>query len=372
MNVDARGREAAERLRAATSVDVEESLARLRRMRRQGDLVRVVAACAVVAAVALGSLVALERESSVPPADSPALGNGPIVAAGERQFGATPTLPRKSPYPLWQGVDPLSGSFLYASDSSVAIVDETGAAAEFLCPSQPCGLSPYPGRAAFGPGDGELTFTGPSRFGQPPRTLVIVGYDGDVREEVDLAGTALPDRSFRQITWSPDGRLLAVSMESPLGSRTGEVWVVPRDGGEARLLHREKAPQELVDGKYINTPVIADLAWSPDGSRLGMLTVPWYQGDPTLPADPSRPRPQLLEVDAEGRSVRTLHTFDHSQSGVVPSNFVRVWAFAWSPDGRRIAVTTENGVAEISATDGALLATHRSYGLQGPLAWLPR
>lgn len=378
MNVETRGRTAAEGLRSATPVDVEAGLSRLRRTRRRRDIGRVVAAGAVVAAVAGGSFAAMDRDEKVLPADDPALRNGQIINAGEREFGAVPTLPTESPYPLWQGADPASGSFMYAVErlpalaDVVAIVDESGTVAQVACPTQPCAFSPYPGQVAFGPGAEELTFTSSSSPAEPPRSLMIVGFDGDIREEIHLPEDALPDDSFQLMAWSPDGRELAVALEYDFEARTGEVWAISRTGGEARLIHREQAPEELVDGSHVNTPLIVDLAWSPDGTRLGILVANEFQGEEGAPAEPARPHPRLIAIPAEGGDPQTLHTFEfRNPHSTVPGNYVRNWAFAWSPDGQRIAVTHEGGIAELAADDGSVLAEHPAFDLYGPLVWLP-
>lgn len=370
MNVETRGRAAAEGLRSATGVDVEAGLSRLRRTRRRRDTGRVVAACAVVAAVAAGTFATIDRQgTALPPAKDPEVVNGPIINAGERLFGAVPTLPSEGPYPLWQAADPTSGAFLYASEGApMVIVDETGVVADIGCGRVPCDLGPYPGNAAFGPGEDELTFTLTSESAESAQTLRIIGYDGDVREDIDLSQAGMPEGSGPDlIAWSSDGRQLAMAMDE-----TPEVWIIADDGSEARLVHREDAPQQLVDGRYVNEPVVVDLAWSPDGSRLGILVANGSQGEEGDPGDPSHPLPRLIAVPAQGGGAQTLHTFDfRDPHSTVPANYVRNWAFAWSPDGTRIAVTHEGGIAEISATDGAVLAEHKGFNDYGPLAWLP-
>lgn len=374
MNVETRGRAAAAALRAATSVDVEAALSRLRRTRRRRDVGRVVAACAVVAGLSGGVYLAVDRdENDVRPAEHPDPGNGPIVNAGGREFGGTPDLPSEPTYPLWQAVDAASGTFLYALEgtSRVAIVDESGPVEEVDCPF-PCELGPYPGKVVFGPGDDELTFTVPSQFEEPPAAVAVVGYDGETRERLDISDPALPGRSFKLISWSPDGRQLAVAMESPFRASTAEVWIIPRDGSEARLAHREEAPQQLVGGRWVNTPVIVDLAWSPDGRRIGILVANELQGTEGGPGDAAHPLPRLVAVPADGGKARTLHTFDFRNThSTVAGNYIRVWAFAWSPDGKRIAVTHEGGIAEISVTDGTVLTEHPGVDDYGPLVWLP-
>jgi hypothetical protein len=71
-----------------------------------------------------------------------------------------------------------------------------------------------------------------------------------------------------------------------------------------------------------------------------------------------------------------LHTYDDlteaQSSFLLPGRIYGLtFAFAWSPDGSRIAVTSGPGVTEISAADGHVLARHRGDDVLGPLAWLP-
>ncbi len=69
-----------------------------------------------------------------------------------------------------------------------------------------------------------------------------------------------------------------------------------------------------------------------------------------------------------------LHAYEDcnclGQRQIVPLNYVFDYAFAWSPDGTRIAVKASDGVEEISAEDGDVLVLHPSGEIQGPMAWL--
>lgn len=71
MNIETRGRAAAEGLESATTVDVEAGLSRLRRSRRRRDTGRVVVACVVTATI-IGGFMGLDRDESVAPAPQPA------------------------------------------------------------------------------------------------------------------------------------------------------------------------------------------------------------------------------------------------------------------------------------------------------------
>lgn len=362
-----------------------------RQRRRTHAVVVSAAAAVVVGIVVLGtSLVGGPGDTTPSPAPEPSStdsANGPIVKAGGAPRRWThPTMESESPgsgpltYSRWEAVDPASGSILYGEVASnrMGVVDESGPVAEVECPITP---EPGSGRApgcelggqgdvAFGPGDDELTFV-PAQLNEPARSLTIVGYDGEVRETLDLPD-AVPDTALEMIAWSPDGGRLAVAMETPDGG-PGEVWIVPRDGSGARLAHREEAP--LIDGD-VHAPVVVDLAWSPDSSRLGVLVAPsrdlWTLLSEGI--DPSLPRPRLIVVPAADGKAQTLHTFDYgsnAREAFAVGDYVFAFAFAWSPDGQRVALTHQGGIAEISATDGTVLVEHPGVGDSGPLAWLP-
>ena len=357
--------------------------------RRRAHAVLVAAAAAVaVAIVAVGtSLVSGIGDTSPSPAPEPSTKdpvNGPVVKAGPAPRRWThPIMENEAPgsgpllYSSWQSVDPDSGSFLYGlKGGGVGILDESGPVAKVDCPITPepgTGRGAGCGDVAFGPDDDELTFI-PAQLDESARSLTIVGYDGEVRETVALPD-AVPDNELELTTWSPDGRQLAVAMDTPDGG-SAAVWIIPRDGDgdEARLAHREEA--QVVDGN-VHTPVMVDLAWSPDGGRLGILIAhsgaDWIEtGEPVKPSDP---RPRLIIVPAQGGQAQTLHTFhigSDDREAMMTGNYDNNWAFAWAPDGKHIAVTHEGGIAEISAIDGTMLVEHPGVGDSGPLAWLAK
>jgi Tol biopolymer transport system component len=106
-------------------------------------------------------------------------------------------------------------------------------------------------------------------------------------------------------------------------------------------------------------------AWSPDGQRLLV--------------DQMVPRRSGHSFRTYGADVVVL---DRSSASSSPAMTAQVlyrsnrhfdWAgnVAWSPDGTRIAVRTKDGVVEISAEDGRLLARHpQNRGNSGWLIWL--
>lgn len=121
--------------------------------------------------------------------------------------------------------------------------------------------------------------------------------------------------------------------------------------------------------------MLVDLAWSPDSRSLGLVAGTFFNGDPA-----NRVWPRLVAARFQpGQPVRqdVLHTFDDAvpePAHVLADDYDLDFAFAWSPNGARIAVTSQGGVAEISAEDGHVLARHPGEDpdeeVFGPLAWL--
>lgn len=170
--------------------------------------------------------------------------------------------------------------------------------------------------------------------------------------------------------FSPDGRVLAF-----VSDRTGDpaVYLLPMDGGEPRELCRYPRP-------------IADVAWSPDGSQLAVVSA-WSPGDPSAPSTDAPPpvrvtrridykqdnrgylgdlRHHVFIVDVatgDGRRL-TSAPYDH--------NFPR-----WSPDGKAIAVqvTNRNGMcsqlAVVDAATGSTELVGPELGNIGTWAWSP-
>ena len=214
---------------------------------------------------------------------------------------------------------------------------------------------------------------------------------GTERRVSDLDGDGL--------TWSPDGREIAVSHGSELETVTVAT-------GSARHVHTE------VGGR------VTEPAWSPDGSRIAFSTgsaiklvrpdgtgLRGFTRGGTQNADPDwSPDSRTIAFvtdryvtdPAERRSHAELVTLPRSGSGVPVRVSHRAYPrglflidVAWSPDGRKIAVLqfNRNALPDAEDTDerfkvrGYLPDGTHSYSLTGPIVgddglegldWAPR
>jgi dipeptidyl aminopeptidase/acylaminoacyl peptidase len=391
--------------RPATKRERQSSAARDRA--RSGRWLAAVAALIVagVAAVALLQDGGDGGPEVLTTSPGPTLRNGSIVA-GNRTGWPEGTAPPPRPAAAgnaangwWEAFEQDTGSFLFASTTGSGrawVVGEDGEQkADFLCdPSAHCASI-----TTFGPGPDEVTAPGTAvQLGQAawwgsssrqdpdgPLSVQVMALDGTVRDTLDISAVVgaeaggQPGQVLAGLAWSPDGSRLAVGTEPGFGCDPSrgpcdvQVWIFDRDGGDPELVHTQPTSDHLVEGRYWDTPVLVALAWSPDGRSLGLVVATYFLGDAS--AD-RREWPRLVALRfPPGRPVRTdaLYTFDDAlpePAHDIADDFDLDFAFAWSPDGTRIAVTSQRGIAEISAEDGHVLTRHPGEDVFGPLAWL--
>ncbi|MGH2345114.1 MAG: S9 family peptidase, partial [Chloroflexota bacterium] len=143
----------------------------------------------------------------------------------------------------------------------------------------------------------------------------------------------LPDGAARPFTqgdgydgspaWSPDGQILAfVSDRHERG--TAALYLIRRSGGEARRI----GP---TDGE------VCGPRWSPGGESIAFLLVE----PPPKEAEGIREGSAALHPPSAYRP-QTLWCIGAAGAGAAPVSAAgdHVWAFAWSPDGTRIAAIT--------------------------------
>ena len=178
--------------------------------------------------------------------------------------------------------------------------------------------------------------------------------------------------------WSPDGKTLAFIRKN---ESTGQIWMLPMDGGEAKPLTKLKRG------------VVSDLQWSPDGKKIVFLF---------------HPLGKELEVDKKGKI--QIPVYRHYKDifyrldgqGFFDSEFTHVWVCdsssgkakqmvegayhdmhpCWSPDGKEVAFISQRfknwqmrldefEIYRISAAGGKVQHVKAPNGPKEGLGWSP-
>jgi dipeptidyl aminopeptidase/acylaminoacyl peptidase len=172
----------------------------------------------------------------------------------------------------------------------------------------------------------------------------MVGFDGTGDRQV----TSSQD-SESSPRWSPDGKYLSFTSSRPGPARGNQIWLLDRNGGEAMQLTDVKGRLQGYE-------------WSPDSARLALVI-----GDPDPEAETpgapaagggrgaaSAPKPIVInrykfKQDGQGYLLSGRHTYiylfdiatkklDRLTSGKWDES-----SPSWSPDGTRIAFTSNHG-----------------------------
>jgi dipeptidyl aminopeptidase/acylaminoacyl peptidase len=139
--------------------------------------------------------------------------------------------------------------------------------------------------------------------------------------------------------WSPDGRRLAFTRNVERGGATLLVSPVDGPGETVTLCERDEA---------IDEPV-----WSPDGTRIAFAsrerTGRYRDGDDERARPPRHIERLFVRLDGAGwivdrpRSVLVVPADGTAAARIVAGGPYEHSGFAWSPDGRTLAVTTSRG-----------------------------
>ena len=386
MSLETRATAAAEGLRTATAVDVEAGLARLRRTHHRRTATRVAGAALLVAAVVgAGALVLDGTDRAAPPVDRGPVENLDTEPGWHRprrrtrpgrarasSDGPLAARRRRGALPAWQAFDQDTGRFLF----SRCLFDRGGGI--------PCGARGMdvvrtmrvlaPGRekpvatihcdgavqhdalVRTGPGRGHDAGHGGSRAARTPRCGGSTGRCATRSTSPVATGEASPTSSGPPTAAgspsAPSGagraRLPRRTPHPPRGAERRPRLPLRPGRWRPELLYRQRAR-----ARWTGPPVLTDLAWSPDGERLGLVSSTYCH-------HPQPESPTLLSLDVESGQAQTLYQFDDTYNDYMTATH----GFAWSPDGTRIAVTSGTGITEISS-DGQPLTATRGSG-QGP------
>lgn len=133
--------------------------------------------------------------------------------------------------------------------------------------------------------------------------------------------------------WSPDGSTLAFLSDRDDEEGQRQVYLLPRDGGEARRLTN-------VSGDIPSPRSLSPLQWSADGSTIAFLKV---DGQTEDEKERAREGDDAIEFEAKPRYQRlwTVNVATGETRCVSPDD-VQVWEFSLSPDGRRVAAVVSD------------------------------
>lgn len=141
--------------------------------------------------------------------------------------------------------------------------------------------------------------------------------------------------------WSPDGKYLSFLSSRGVEGETDQVWLMPRNGGEAERVTSFKAD-------------VSDFSWSPNSSRLALIV---GDPDPDKPADAEKsktPKPIVIDryyfkEDKIGylRTLRDhLYVFDLASRKtdlLTPGDYYESEP-AWSPDSNSIVFVSKRDI----------------------------
>ena len=227
-------------------------------------------------------------------------------------------------------------------------------------------------------------------------------------------------QSVTSVAISPDGQQIAYTLIQPRGEEDlpgpsfSELWVVPATGGASRAIVRqpisasrpswspdgqmltfvgrikEHHPQTQVYGvpaaggeprQLTNSPDgVMAYAWSPSGDAIA------YTARESVPEDVAAQRARGDDAQVAGEGQRHVRLWlerlgTGGRRALTPENRT-VWAFAWAPDGRTLAVQTTSSseidhsymfrqLSAVSVTGGSLMPLTETPGKLGGMAWSP-
>jgi serine/threonine protein kinase len=151
---------------------------------------------------------------------------------------------------------------------------------------------------------------------------------------------------FGRLSWSPDGALLAVSRSR--GGMNREIWTVPALGGAATRMTKDQqgvvsdSPIFTPDGRGIvhrsNRGGASNLWWQPLDAKppVQLTTGPGPDSSPSVARNGT-----IAFLNSRSRNMLLLYSLADGVSTTLLSDSSRLWAPAFSPDGKEIAYSRD-------------------------------
>jgi dipeptidyl aminopeptidase/acylaminoacyl peptidase len=154
--------------------------------------------------------------------------------------------------------------------------------------------------------------------------LAVIPVSGGPARAIAVEGSL----SIREVTWSADGKLLALIADLPGDVPAAQVWTAAADGS---------APVKHVELKgYVEAP-----RFSPDGSKLALLFI---EGMPRIagPLQPMTPLAGVVDQKIYEQRITTIDLSTGRLTQVTPAD-VYVYEYDWTPDGESWAAIAAHG-----------------------------
>jgi eukaryotic-like serine/threonine-protein kinase len=151
---------------------------------------------------------------------------------------------------------------------------------------------------------------------------------------------------FGSLSWSPDSRLLAVSRSR--GGMNREIWTVPSTGGTATRLTKDGqgivsdmpvfAPDGLGVVHRSNRGGASNLWWQPleDKPPVQLTTGPGPDTSPSVARNGT-----IAFLNSRSRNTLFVYSLTDGVSTTLLTDSSRLWAPAFSPDGKEIAYSRD-------------------------------
>ena len=203
-------------------------------------------------------------------------------------------------------------------------------------------LLPWAENPSWSPDGSRLVFI--VRKPGDPEMLVTSAADGSEPHIILKADDVYP--FFGRANWSPDGKLVAASRSR--GGMNREIWTLPAQGGEPVRLTKD--PQGVVNDSPVFTPDGRGVVHR--SNRGGASNIWWQPLDASSPVQlTSGPGPDsypsiarngtIAFLNSRSKNLLLVYSLPDAASSTLLTDSSRIWAPAFSPDGKEIAYSRD-------------------------------